>query len=924
MRAILDRAVDGIVTIDEQGRIESFNRSAERMFGYTASEVLGVEIGRLIAFVPVADNDHRWPPTLPEAEHSIQGVQVEGRRKDGSEVPLEVSLSAVVVGERRLVTALLRDISERRRQERRTAAQQAVTKILSQAKTIEEAASALIAALGTHLGWQVANIWLEAPDGAQLHRAAAWRSDAARFEATIRVTDGVRLSRGQGIPGRVWQSGESLWTESFADVCTSKRAEAAREDGLYTALACPIVVNDSVLGVIEILSTKAIVRDEVLVDVIKAFGSQLGQFIERKEAEDALRVAKEAAEQASRAKTDFLANVSHEIRTPLNAILGVADILWESELDDEQRQYMSLFRRAGANLLVLVNDLLDLSKVEAGQLELKKVAFDPREVVAQALESTSVGAYEKGLEVVGRVSLRVPSSVFGDPARLRQVLVNLLSNAVKFTSRGEVLLDVERDPRSADGGALMFSVRDTGIGIPQDKLDAIFDRFSQVDASLTRVHGGTGLGLAICRRLVDLMGGRIWAESELGAGTTFFFTTKLEVAPENATAPAWTPAPSSLRAERKRVRVLVIEDHAATRGFLAEVLQDSGFFVTEMSSASSGRVAIESAERQMQPFDAVIVDAKIKNSDGFDLVDWLQKVPNRARSTILLLPADAKANEMSAVREQGFACYILKPALQNRVSAAVALVSRTSVRTPSISPSPEPPVSQVRSLDILLVEDHPDNRLIVQSYLKRTPHRLTIAENGEAAVAAFKKGSFHVVLMDMQMPVMDGYEATRRIRAWEREQGRRPTPILALTAHALNEEVERTKLAGCDAHLGKPIVKATLLAALEEHAAPSSREDEALLATIDPDLLDLVPGYIQNRFRDVALCRDHLAQGRFEEIRVIAHGMAGSGGAYGFDEITRIGRSLQVAARGQDARTCAHSLDELEAYVRRIHAAYGH
>ncbi len=924
MRAILDRAVDGIVTIDEQGRIESFNRSAEKMFGYTAAEVLGVEVSRLIAFVPVADNDRRWPATLPEADYSIQGVQVEGRRKDGSEVPLEVSLSAVVVGERRLVTALLRDITERRRNERRTSAQQAITRILSQSKTVEEATSGLVLALGSHLGWQLASIWLESTNGARLRRAAAWRCDPVRFEATMQATESASFARGEGLLGRVWQSGESLWMDAFPDATVFHRSAAAREDGLLTALACPIVVNDSVLGVIEILSTNAVPKDEQLVDVIKAFGSQLGQFIERKEAEDALRVAKEAAEQASRAKTDFLANVSHEIRTPLNAILGVADILWESELDDEQRQYMSLFRRAGANLLILVNDLLDLSKVEAGQLELKRVAFDPREVVAQALESTSVGAYEKGLEMVGRVSLRVPGSVFGDPARLRQVLVNLLSNAVKFTSHGEVLLDVERDPHSPDAGALMFSVRDTGIGIPQDKLDAIFDRFSQVDASLTRIHGGTGLGLAICRRLVDLMGGRIWAESELGSGTTFFFTTKFEIAPENVTAPVWTPAPSSPRAERKRVRVLVVEDHAATRAFLAEVLQDSGYFVTEMSSASSGRVAVESAERQMQPFDAVILDAKIKNSDGFDLVDWIQKVPGRARSTILLLPADAKANEMSAVREQGFACYVLKPALQNRLAAAVALVSRSAVRTPSISPSPEPPASQVRSLDILLVEDHPDNRLIVQSYLKRTPHRLTIAENGEAAVAAFKKGSFHIVLMDMQMPVMDGYEATRRIRAWEREQGRKPTPILALTAHALNEEVERTKQAGCDAHLGKPIVKATLLAALEEHAATASREDEALLATIDPDLLDLVPGYIQNRFRDVALCREHLEHGRFEEIRVIAHGMAGSGGAYGFDEITRIGRSLQVAARGQDARTCAHSMDELEAYVRRIHAAYGH
>jgi len=924
MRAILDRAVDGIVTMDDQGRIESFNRSAERMFGYTAAEVLGTEVGRLIAIVPIDEDEHNWPLSAPDPDHSLQGVQVEGRRKDGTEIPLEISLSTVLVGERRLVTALLRDISERRRQESRTTAQQAVTKILSQAKSIEEATSGIVAALGTSLGWQFVAIWLQPHEGNLLHCAASFRSEPSRFEAIDRATHQAGFSRGEGLVGRVWASGESVWTDAFQTDAVPERSIAARRDGIQTALACPIVINDTVLGVIEILSSKVLPRDEDLVDVLKAFGSQLGQFIERKEAEDALRVAKEAAEQASRAKTDFLANVSHEIRTPLNAILGVADILWESELDDEQRQYMSLFRRAGANLLVLVNDLLDLSKVEAGQIELKKVAFDPREVVAQALESTSVGAYEKGLEMVCRVSARVPSSLLGDPARLRQVLVNLLSNGVKFTSGGEVLLDVVRDPGSNDPGALLFSVHDTGIGIPPDKLDAIFDRFSQVDASSTRVHGGTGLGLAICRRLVDLMGGRIWAESELGVGTTFFFTSIFELAPEAPPPVSWVPAPSTLRVDRRRMRILVVEDHSSTRSFLAETLQDAGYFVTEMSSSSSGRVAIESSERQMQPFDAVVVDSKIKASDGFDLVEWIQKVPARARTTVLLLPADAKAGDMSSVREQGFACYILKPALPNRVVSAVALVCRTSVREPSVLPNPEPPVSQTRSLDILLVEDHPDNRLIVQSYLKRSPHRLTIAENGEQAVAAFQKGSFHIVLMDMQMPVMDGYEATRRIRAWEKEQGRRPTPIVALTAHALHEEVERTKQAGCDAHLGKPIVKATLLAALEEHAAASSRDDEKLLATIDPDLLDLVPGYIQNRFRDVALCREHLAASRFEEIRVIAHGMAGSGGAYGFDEITRIGRSLQVAARGQDAGSCARSLDELDAYVRRIHAAYGH
>jgi signal transduction histidine kinase/DNA-binding response OmpR family regulator len=500
--------------------------------------------------------------------------------------------------------------------------------------------------------------------------------------------------------------------------------------------------------------------------------------------EDDLRLAKQAAEQARVAKAELLASVSHEIRTPLNAILGVADLLWESELSDEQRQYLNLFRRAGENLLVLVNDLLDLSKVEAGQLELEKVTFDVRDVVARALESTSAAAHEKGLSAVGRVSPEVRGALSGDPARLRQVLIGLLSNAVRLTSRGQVLLEVRRDPSSSDPGALLFSVKDTGTGMPPEELAVIFDRPSPSAGPSGRSHGGAGLGLALCRRLVGMMGGHLWAESKLGAGTTVCFTAALSAAPEQSGPPGSAPG------------------------------------------------------------------------------------------------------------------------------------------APPAAPGSGAQGSEERPLDILLVEDHPDNRLIVQSYLKSTPHRLTIAEDGEAAVQAFQRGSFHVVLMDMQMPVMDGYEATRRIRALEREQGRKRTPIVALTAHALDEEIERTRQAGCDSYLGKPIVKATLLAALERHAsAPSG--DEGLLAAVDPDLWDLVPGYIQKRFRDIAACRGHLESGRFDDIRVIAHAMAGSGGAYGFDEITRLGRALQAAAREKDAQGCARTLDELSVYVQRIHAAYG-
>jgi PAS domain S-box-containing protein len=766
MRADLHDAADGIVTLDEHWKVESFSRSAERMFGMGAQELIGCKIDRLITATPRGEESSCLtlsPRAMAQTTGRFEGVAC---RKDGERFPVQVSLSEMVLGERPVVIAVLRDISER---------------------------------------------------------------------------------------------------------------EAA---------------------------------------------CQSGQLFDPKAAEDALRAAKEATEQASRTKTNFLANVSHEIRTPLNAILGVADLLWESTLDSDQRQYVSLFRRAGANLLVLVNDLLDLSKMETGQLELNKIPFDLREVVAQALESTSVSAYEKGLEMVGRVSPGVHHLVAGDPRRLRQILVNLLGNGVKFTTRGEIVLDVEPDPRSSAPGALLFSVRDTGIGIPEEKLDAIFNRFSQVDASSTRVHGGTGLGLTLCRALVEMMGGHIWADSELGVGTVFRFTVQLDVDHAGAARVArTTPPPSSRALERSPARALVVDDHATSRAVLAKILQQAGYAVTEVSTASAARRSIDEADGQGAPFDVVLADAKIRDSDGFDLLDWMRRTPNHARRCVVLLPGDAKASEMGAVRADGFACYLLKPVRFNRITAAVGLASRSAVHAPSLAPDPEPIVT--RSLDVLLVEDHPDNRLIVQSYFKGSPHRLTIAENGEVAVQAFKQGSFDIVLMDMQMPVMDGYEATRTIREYERENGKKPTPILALTAHALNEEVERTKLAGCDAHLGKPIKKSTLLAALEEHASAAVLDEEALFAAIDPDLADLVPGYIQNRFRDLATCRELLQGGRFEEVRVLAHGMAGSGGAYGFDEITRLGRALQIAARGLDTHACKRLLDELDVYVRRIHLAFG-
>jgi signal transduction histidine kinase/ActR/RegA family two-component response regulator len=402
------------------------------------------------------------------------------------------------------------------------------------------------------------------------------------------------------------------------------------------------------------------------------------EIAERERAEAELLETRDIALEASRTKSDFLANMSHEIRTPLNAIIGMAELLSETQLNPEQLEYVRVFGTAGDRLLNTINDILDLSKLEAGQVILEGVEFDLRELVENTVEVLGVGAHEKGLKLNCHFAPDVPTALVGDPGRLGPVITNLLGNAIKFTEKGEVAVHVENDPEANSPGALRFRVCDTGIGIPPDKLDVVFESFVQADSSTTREYGGSGLGLTISRRLIELMGGRIWVESTLGKGSIFHFTARFEM-----------------------------PDQSNTRGL-------------------------------------------------------------------------------------------------NRGSAQ---------ELPSVASSA---TSEARALRILLVEDSKDNRMLIQAYLRATPHQITVAENGEIAVRKFVAGNYDLVLMDMQMPVMDGYAATKAIRKWESKQGVNPTAIIALTAYALKEEVQKSLDAGCTAHISKPIKKAQLFEGIYE------------------------------------------------------------------------------------------------------------
>ncbi|MBB6629411.1 response regulator [Nocardioides sp. KIGAM211] len=793
---------------------------------------------------------------------------------------------------------------------------QAVAVAANEARTLTDVLGHARSLVLLHDDWERARGFVPTPDGRAVVPLYLSDADREADEATPEATamEIALANRAVEVRGSVW-------------------------DDSRLTIAFPVLFDDEICAVVTITSAPPLYRHEMIQTMVEQVAVQLGRVAERERAERALASARDDAMEASRQKSEFLATMSHEIRTPLNGVIGLNDLLLRTGLDPDQARLASGVQVASRALLSVINDVLDFSKIEAGKLELERLDFEVRPVFDQVASVLSESARAKGLELVISCHPDVPEVLSGDPTRLAQVLTNLGSNAVKFTEHGEVFVRATASPTDGGGTELHVEVTDTGVGLDDVDVDALFDPFTQADASTTRVYGGTGLGLAIAREIVDALGGEIGLRPNPVGGSVFWFTARFE-APTGA---ATDPDDEYARAWLQGKRVLVVDDHDHNRQILAEQLEWWQVRSIGVGSADTAMEALHAAHSSGDPFEAVLLDLAMPFRDGLDLAGQIRSVP-AYDDLVLVMLTSITAPDPERVAQHRIAACLTKPVLSGVLRGTLlGELAGVGPRASTAAAAPGPAHEQHR---VLVVEDNPVNQMVAVGLLEALGYVAVTADDGLVALDLLAEQPFDLVLMDVQMPRMDGYDATREIRAHETPAQR--MPVIAMTAAAVEGERERCLAAGMDDFLTKPVDPSALTHVLDRwlqkeptmtvppDASPEPTEPRPLFEGLDlpriDELRDLDPGdttyldraignFVANSVTTMATLRELHGAGDAEQLKYVAHKLAGGALNLGVTPAGRIAQQLEIAAEGGDVDAAGSLLEDLDTALEQGRSA---